>query len=253
MIQNGPTSWGKSHSRILVTSKDDPYRGGPTGHNSTPNLHLPYVLDPMELDEHVPVYVLEPEHLEYHAPSDDDIQLGYRGYFETDDSAPTPRGIILARLENTETHLSRMEWQRQRAEDDVVRQMMRTHVLEAIAQIDTVDDTDNSYPFLLCARMIISCVKRYSLYRDIRLEIDVVRGQRTAYEIELHEVRQAYLSFEARNRALLARLKILETHMSRIEWKCQRAKDDAVRQMMHTYVLEARAQIDTVEDTGSSC
>ncbi|GJZ35888.1 hypothetical protein Tco_0581705 [Tanacetum coccineum] len=39
---------------------------------------------------------------------------------------------------------------------------------------------------------------------NIRLEIDVVRGQRTAYEIELQEVRQAYLSFEARNRALLA-------------------------------------------------
>ncbi|GKD46582.1 hypothetical protein Tco_1271227 [Tanacetum coccineum] len=39
--------------------------------------------------------------------------------------------------------------------------------------------------------------------RDIRLEIDVVRGQRTTYETELHEVRQAYLSFEARNRALL--------------------------------------------------
>ncbi|GKA64333.1 hypothetical protein Tco_0763939, partial [Tanacetum coccineum] len=58
--------------------------------------------------------------------------------------------------------------------------------------------------------------------RDIRLEIDVVRGQRTAYETELHEQRQ-------------------------------RAKDDAVRQMMHTHVLEARAQIDTVEDTGNSC
>ncbi|GKE59075.1 hypothetical protein Tco_1498260, partial [Tanacetum coccineum] len=40
--------------------------------------------------------------------------------------------------------------------------------------------------------------------RDIRLEIDVVRGQRTAYETELHEVRQAYLSSEAQNRALLA-------------------------------------------------
>ncbi|GKE28846.1 hypothetical protein Tco_1444230 [Tanacetum coccineum] len=40
--------------------------------------------------------------------------------------------------------------------------------------------------------------------RDIRLEIDVVRGQRTAYETELHEVRQAYLSSKARNRALLA-------------------------------------------------
>nr|GEY70921.1 reverse transcriptase domain-containing protein [Tanacetum cinerariifolium] len=38
--------------------------------------------------------------------------------------------------------------------------------------------------------------------RDIRLEIDVVRGQRTTYETELQEVRQAYLSFEDQNRAL---------------------------------------------------
>ncbi|GJW70172.1 hypothetical protein Tco_0127089 [Tanacetum coccineum] len=55
--------------------------------------------------------------------------------------------------------------------------------------------------------------------RNIRLEIDVVRGQRTAYETELHE----------------------------------RAEDDVVRQIMRTQVLEARARIDMVEDTGSSC
>nr|GEX20366.1 hypothetical protein [Tanacetum cinerariifolium] len=36
----------------------------------------------MELDEHVPVYVLDPEHPEYHAPSDDDIQV------EDDDEDP---------------------------------------------------------------------------------------------------------------------------------------------------------------------
>ncbi|GKE26494.1 hypothetical protein Tco_1441878 [Tanacetum coccineum] len=53
--------------------------------------------------------------------------------------------------------------------------------------------------------------------RDIRLEINVVRGQRTSYETELHKVRRAYLSSEARNRALLARLKTLETHMSHME------------------------------------
>ncbi|GJS91000.1 putative reverse transcriptase domain-containing protein [Tanacetum coccineum] len=40
--------------------------------------------------------------------------------------------------------------------------------------------------------------------------------------------------------------------MSRMEWRPQRAEDDAVRQMMRTHVLVARAQIDTVEDTGSS-
>nr|GEV99275.1 reverse transcriptase domain-containing protein [Tanacetum cinerariifolium] len=41
-----------------------------------------YVPDPMELDEYVPVHVLEPEHREYHASSDDDIQV------EDDDKDP---------------------------------------------------------------------------------------------------------------------------------------------------------------------
>ncbi|GKB09748.1 hypothetical protein Tco_0838060, partial [Tanacetum coccineum] len=89
--------------------------------------------------------------------------------------------------------------------------------------------------------------------RDIRLEIDVVRGQRTAYETELHEVRQAYLRSKAYNKDLLARVETLETHMSRMEWQRQSAEDRAVKQMMRIHVLEARAQIDTVEDTGSSC
>ncbi|GKE08363.1 hypothetical protein Tco_1411914, partial [Tanacetum coccineum] len=56
---------------------------------------------------------------------------------------------------------------------------------------------------------------------------------------------------DSRLMALLARLKTLETHMSRMEWQHERAEDHAVRQMMRTQVLEARAQIDTVEDTGS--
>ncbi|GKB11772.1 hypothetical protein Tco_0845695 [Tanacetum coccineum] len=40
--------------------------------------------------------------------------------------------------------------------------------------------------------------------------------------------------------------------MSHMKWQHQRAKDDAVRQIMHTQVLEARARIDTVEDAGKS-
>nr|GEX86747.1 hypothetical protein [Tanacetum cinerariifolium] len=39
----------------------------------------------------------------------------------------------------------------------------------------------------------------------------------TAYKTELQEVHQAYLSSEARNRALLARLKILETHTKKVD------------------------------------
>nr|GFC13220.1 hypothetical protein [Tanacetum cinerariifolium] len=81
--------------------------------------------------------------------------------------------------------------------------------------------------------------------RDIRLEIDVVRGQMTAYETELQEVHQAYLSFDARNRALLARLETLETYMSRIKWQRQSTEDLAVTQMMRIHTLEARSHIDT--------
>ncbi|GKF09628.1 hypothetical protein Tco_0043852, partial [Tanacetum coccineum] len=54
-----------------------------------------YVLDPMELDEHVPVYVPEPEHPEYHAPLDDDIHVSDQPY--ADDASPiaeSPRYIV---------------------------------------------------------------------------------------------------------------------------------------------------------------
>nr|GFC40614.1 hypothetical protein [Tanacetum cinerariifolium] len=57
--------------------------------------------------------------------------------------------------------------------------------------------------------------------RDISLEIDVVRGQRTAYEIELQER--------------------------------QSAEDLAVTQMMRIHTLEARARADMVEDADSGC
>nr|GEV68798.1 hypothetical protein [Tanacetum cinerariifolium] len=64
--------------------------------------------------------------------------------------------------------------------------------------------------------------------RDIRLEIDV-------------------------NRALVARLETLETHMSRMEWQRQSDEDLAVTQMMRIHALEARSRTNTVEDAGSSC
>ncbi|GJX06892.1 hypothetical protein Tco_0194824 [Tanacetum coccineum] len=87
--------------------------------------------------------------------------------------------------------------------------------------------------------------------------VDIVEGragesQRTAYETELHEERQAYHKFLRLEQALLVLLEHLKTHMSRMEWQRQSAEDFAVRQMMRIHVLEARAQIDTVEDTGSS-
>nr|GEZ89348.1 hypothetical protein [Tanacetum cinerariifolium] len=55
------------------------------------------------------------------------------------------RRELLARLETLETHTSRMEWQRQSAEDLAVTQMMRIHTLEARSRTDMVEDADSSW------------------------------------------------------------------------------------------------------------
>nr|GEY87934.1 reverse transcriptase domain-containing protein [Tanacetum cinerariifolium] len=298
----------------------------------------------MELDEHVQVYVPEPEHPEYHAPSNDDIKVEddnedpekdpeedpseehepedddedpeedpneehkSKGSeetesFEEDEIAITPppprqhRARISVRPQilmatSTAAMIHRkddileedMPPQRRfaltgslpgcdvaessagaaarapRSQYDFVdtveagQGLIRSpgHATQTIAKdADRAEDasyvhrqeSENFYTQLLDAQ---------TDRKDIRLEIDVVRGQRTAYETELQEVHQAYLSFEARNRELLARLKTLETHMTRMEWQRQSAEDLVVTQMMRIHTLEARARTDMVEDADSN-
>nr|GFA37782.1 hypothetical protein [Tanacetum cinerariifolium] len=54
------------------------------------------------------------------------------------------RRMMTSIEETLETHMSRIEWQRQRAEDLAVTQMMRIHTLEARARADMVEDVDSS-------------------------------------------------------------------------------------------------------------
>ncbi|GJY66466.1 putative reverse transcriptase domain-containing protein [Tanacetum coccineum] len=416
---NGPSSWGIPLVNTGELSKMDPYEEVAQQGQAYP-LSPAYVPELIELDEHVPVYVPEPEHPEYHAPSNDDIQVEDQPY--ADDASPTAESLgyiansdsmeedtnadsidypdkpkdsekdddedpeedpdedpseehkpedddddddtededeELTEDEEEEEHVpnSATVWVRVpfsqsislwlerlvrleppmsvsmeariaehvaapipptnptydqaplghraamiRMRDDIPEEDMppwrrfvlaapplRCDVEESSAAataraprgqygfFDTIEAgqglirspghdaqtiaraadraEDVGYVIALQAskhRMMTS-IEEVNLRVSYQAQIDVVRHQRTAYETELHEVRQAYLSSKAWNRALLARLKTLETYMSCMKWRRQRAEDDAVRQMMHTHVLEARAQIDTVEDTGSSC
>nr|GEX37193.1 hypothetical protein [Tanacetum cinerariifolium] len=89
---------------------------------------------------------------------------------------------------------------------------------------DRVEDVDYVRALQASERRMMTFIKEVNLradHRDIRLEIDVVKGQRTAYETEPHE------------------------HQS--------AKDLVVTQMMLIHALEARAQTNTVKDASSSC
>nr|GFA38921.1 hypothetical protein [Tanacetum cinerariifolium] len=246
-----------------------------------------YIPDPMELDEHAPVYALEPQHPEYHAPSDDDIQVedddedleedpneehDSKGSDETepfkeDKIAVTPplprhRGARISIRPQTPMDMPpRMRFALTGSPpgcDVAERQgLIRSpgHDTRTIARAaDRAEDASYVRALQASERRMMTSIKEVNLRvsyqaqvhrqesenfytqlldaqtdrRDIRLEIDVVRGQRTAYETKLQEVHHAYLSSEAWNRELLARLETLETHMSRMEWQRQSVEDLAV-------------------------
>ncbi|GJV04685.1 reverse transcriptase domain-containing protein [Tanacetum coccineum] len=86
----------------------------------------------------------------------------------------------------------------------------------------------------------------------VRVEIEVLRRERLAYEQEGMETRQALARSEAHCRALEARVTVLETEVRHHEWQRQAADDLAVQHIMRTQALEAGARVDTLEDTGSS-
>ncbi|GKE75376.1 hypothetical protein Tco_1537417, partial [Tanacetum coccineum] len=83
---NGPSSWGIPLVNADELPEMDPYEEVAQQGQEHPLLPA-YVPDLMGLDEHVPVYVPEPEHPEYHAPSDDDIQVEDQPYAA--DASPT--------------------------------------------------------------------------------------------------------------------------------------------------------------------
>ncbi|GKG15283.1 hypothetical protein Tco_0354883, partial [Tanacetum coccineum] len=79
-------SWGIPLVNAGELQKMDPYEEV-AQQVQVPPLLPAYVPDLIELDEHVPVYILELEHPEYHVPTDDDIQVEDQPY--ADDASPT--------------------------------------------------------------------------------------------------------------------------------------------------------------------
>nr|GEY92256.1 hypothetical protein [Tanacetum cinerariifolium] len=289
---DGP-SWGIPLINAGEFLEMDPYKEIAQQGQVHP-LSSAYVPDPIELNEHVPVHVPEPEHPEYRAPSDDDIQIPMAASthalidaFAAGSSLfplpPTSPAYDQAQLESSAAAAARAPrsqykfvntveaghclvhsyghnaWTIARAADkaedigyvkalQASKQRMMTSIKEVNLRVSYQAQVRRQESKYFYTKLHDAQTNR----RDIRLEIDVVRGQRTAYETELQEVHQAYLSFEAQNRALLARLETLETHMSRMKWQRQSAEDLTVTQMMRIHTLEARARTDTVEDTDSS-
>nr|GEV49058.1 hypothetical protein [Tanacetum cinerariifolium] len=79
-------SWGIPLTNAGELSEMDAYKDL-SQRGQVPPLSPSYEHNPIELDEHIPVYVPEPEHPKYHVPSDDDIQVEDQPY--ADDASPT--------------------------------------------------------------------------------------------------------------------------------------------------------------------
>ncbi|GJV97389.1 hypothetical protein Tco_1548966 [Tanacetum coccineum] len=96
----------------------DPYKEVTQQGQATP-LSPAYVPDPIELDEHVSVYNPEPEHPEYHVPSDDNIQVKDQPY--TDDASPTaesPRYIADSKSMEEDTHEDSIDYPYELEDDE---------------------------------------------------------------------------------------------------------------------------------------
>ncbi|GKB86482.1 hypothetical protein Tco_0958754 [Tanacetum coccineum] len=86
----------------------------------------------------------------------------------------------------------------------------------------------------------------------VRAEIEILRKEMLAYERQSSETHHALARFESQNRALEARIAVIETQAYRHEWQRQDADDHATRAIMRIQELEAGARVDTLEETGSS-
>ncbi|GJZ28518.1 hypothetical protein Tco_0573165 [Tanacetum coccineum] len=83
---NRPSSWGIPLENAGEIPNMDPYEEVTQQGQAHP-LSPAYVHDPMELNEHVPLYAPEPEHPEHLIPADDDSQAEEQLYAE--DASPT--------------------------------------------------------------------------------------------------------------------------------------------------------------------
>nr|GFA52920.1 hypothetical protein [Tanacetum cinerariifolium] len=179
-----------------------------------------------------------------------------------------------ARVAVLETHVRRLERQRQAVDDFAVEHIMHTQALEAgsIPSEDPYEEAtrqlfeqapyspeyvprDHVPVFVPEFEHPDDLVPAEDAQKDraaVRAEIEVLRSERLAYEQEGIQTRETLARSEAHCRALEVRVAVLETHARRLEWQRQAVDDFAVEHIMRTQALEAGAHIDTLEDTGSS-
>ncbi|GJX06606.1 hypothetical protein Tco_0194538 [Tanacetum coccineum] len=268
-LDSDPSAWGIPLMDASEFPEMDPYKEVAQQGQAAP-LSTAYVPDPMELEDHVPVYISEPAYPEYLVPSDDDIPL--RGE-ETEpvkderDPAATPPPPIYRTT-------SRMSVRSQVPIPFPSEAEIPSPPLP-VPSLPTTSPTYAEAPLgYKAADISVSELseERTWRHRDGHLEVIISvglvyqshvvdrRARSSIHDIRIYRgivllyvmrrrvrPRQEHLdSVKAHNKALEARIVVLETQAYHYEWQRQDADDHATGAMMHIQALEAGARIDTL-------
>ncbi|GJR99980.1 hypothetical protein Tco_0316489 [Tanacetum coccineum] len=215
-------------------------------------------------EDHVPVYIPEPEHPEDLVPAEDEAPI-----------PPLPPFFLAPRIRPPHTRAAMRQMRATAPSTYHSLLLSGTPPLLPIplpapstsrrANIPETDTPPRKRLLLttprpecevdVCTRESLEfCTQHHDAQKDraaVRAEIEVLRRERLAYEQESIQSRQDLARSEAYSRTLEARITLLETEARRHEWQRQAADDLAVRHIMRIQALEAGARIDTLEDTAS--
>ncbi|GJR79899.1 putative reverse transcriptase domain-containing protein [Tanacetum coccineum] len=182
----------------------------------------------MELEDHVPVYIPEPEHPEDLVPAEDEAPTPLLPPFflspRTPPLLPIPLPSTSRRADIPEADMPPRK-----------RLLLTTprpgcEVGESSAALlrrqpgPTYGPIESIYSLVdVCSRESSEFhTRHHDVQKDraaVRAEIEVLRRERLAYEQESMETRQALARSEAHCRALEARVTVLETEVHRHEWQ----------------------------------
>ncbi|GKF25162.1 hypothetical protein Tco_0081056 [Tanacetum coccineum] len=219
----------------------------------------------MELEDHVPVYIPEPEHLEDLVPAEDEAPTPLLPpSFLSPRIRPLSSRALAAKIRNVASSLYHSL--HPSGTPSLLPIPLPAPSTSRRADIPEADTPPRKRLLLTTPRPgceVDVCSREssefYSRHHDaqkdraaVRAEIEVLRRERLAYEQESMETRQALARSEAYSRAFEARVTVLETQAHHHEWKRQDADDRATRHIMRIQALKARARDDTLEDAGSS-
>ncbi|GJU76652.1 hypothetical protein Tco_1273722 [Tanacetum coccineum] len=273
-LYSNPSAWG--HSTYGMSMRffwRGPLEGGyPTGQTAPPSSD--YAPDLIELEDHVPVYVLEPEEdpeedpVDYAPDADNDKDSTVRPVpsaeetepFETDESAATPPPPhayhntlrIAARIRLRAASPPLLLPSTSRRADILEANIPRQKRLLLTAPTPRfevgrvlhllLDSQDLLWPVGSITALWILWMPRDRT--ALRSEVDTLRRYLsslcTTHEQERVEAHQALARSEAYNRALEAQITLLETQAHCHEWQCQDTDDRAIGHIMRIQKMPSR-------------